>query len=124
MSENSGTLYIKGFKAFLMHCYNCYALFSLPWLSFPLKSSILTKSSDLSRQVLHKKWSFPLRISSVNVTISAGNCGFCHIYWRNPWWKTSFFVQWRFSKGSLKKEGLSKVAYLEMGIAILIQKIS
>ena len=25
---------------------------------------------------LHKKWSFPLRISSVNVTKSAGNCGF------------------------------------------------
>ena len=33
---------------------------------------------------LHKKWSFPLRISSVNVTKSAGNCGFGHIYWRNP----------------------------------------
>ena len=23
-----------------------------------------------------------------------GNCGFGHIYWRNPYWKTSFFVQW------------------------------
>ena len=33
---------------------------------------------------LHKKWSFPLRISSVNVTKSAGICGFSHIYWRNP----------------------------------------
>ena len=33
---------------------------------------------------LHKKWSFPLRISSLNVTKSAGNCGFGHIYWRNP----------------------------------------
>ena len=22
------------------------------------------------------------------------SCGFGHIYWRNPWWKTSFFVQW------------------------------
>ena len=40
---------------------------------------------------LHKKWSFPLRISSVNVTKSAGNCGFGHINWRNPLWKTSFF---------------------------------
>ena len=29
---------------------------------------------------LHKKWSFPLKISSVNVTKSAGNCGFGHIY--------------------------------------------
>ena len=43
---------------------------------------------------LHKKWSFPLRISSVNVTKSAGNCEFGHIYWRNPEWKISFFVQW------------------------------
>ena len=33
---------------------------------------------------LYKKWSFPLRISSVNVTKSAGNCGFGHIYCRNP----------------------------------------
>ena len=24
---------------------------------------------------------------------SAGNSGFGHIYWRNPYWKTSFFVQ-------------------------------
>ena len=43
---------------------------------------------------LHKKWSFPLRISPVHVTKSAGNCVFYHIYWRNPQWKTSFFVQW------------------------------
>ena len=32
---------------------------------------------------LLKKWGLPLRISSVNVTKSAGNCGFGHIYWRN-----------------------------------------
>ena len=32
---------------------------------------------------LHKKWSFPLSISSVNVTKSAANCGFGHIYGRN-----------------------------------------
>ena len=31
-----------------------------------------------------KKWSFSLRISWVNVTNSAGNCGFGHIYSRNP----------------------------------------
>ena len=40
-----------------------------------------------------KKCIFPLRISSVNVTKSAGKCGFSHIYWRNIEWKTSFFVQ-------------------------------
>ena len=46
------------------------------------------------RKSLHKKWSFPLRISSVNVPKSAENCRFVHNYWRNPQWKTSFFVQW------------------------------
>ena len=40
-----------------------------------------------------QKWSFPLRISSVNLTKSAVSCGFGLIYWRNPSWKTSFFVQ-------------------------------
>ena len=52
---------------------------------------------------LHKKWSFPLRISSVNVTKFTGNCGFGHIYWRNPLWKTSFFVQCGFSLGACCK---------------------
>ena len=42
---------------------------------------------------LQKLWSFPLTISSVNVTKSAGICRFGHIYWWNPWWNTSFFVQ-------------------------------
>ena len=37
---------------------------------------------DTEAQVfsLHKKSSFPLRISSVNVTKSAVSCGFGHIY--------------------------------------------
>ena len=48
---------------------------------------------SISVYTLHKNWSFPLRISSVNVIKSAGNCWFGHIYWRNPWWKTSFFEQ-------------------------------
>ena len=42
--------------------------------------------------ILRKKWSFLLRISSVNVTKFF--CEFGHIYWRNSNWKTSFFVQW------------------------------
>ena len=32
---------------------------------------------------LHKRWSFPLRVFSVNVTKSTVFCGFGHIYWRN-----------------------------------------
>ena len=53
-----------------------------------------------------QKMKFPLRISSVNVTKSTGNCGFGHIYWRNPQSKTLFFVQrdsWEPSLSSIKK---------------------
>ena len=32
---------------------------------------------------LHEKLSFPLRISSVNMTKFAGKCGFGQIYWKN-----------------------------------------
>ena len=63
---------------------------------FLTESSYLTILLSLFKQAstlytLHKKWSFPLRICSVNVTKSVGNCVFGHIYWRNRYWKT-FFV--------------------------------
>ena len=45
----------------------------------PLATRLVIKLIEL-----HKKWSFPLRISSVNGTKSAGNCGFGNIYWKNP----------------------------------------
>ena len=38
----------------------------------------------LFSSTLHKNWSFPLRLSSVNVTKSVANCGLGYIYWRNP----------------------------------------
>ena len=43
---------------------------------------------------LLKKSSFSLRIFSVNVTKSTASSGFGHIYWRNSYWKFTFFVQW------------------------------
>ena len=63
-----------------------------------LMTELFTKIVNLTALVtaplsLHKKLSFALTISSVNVTRYAGNCGFGHIYWRNPYWKTPFFVQ-------------------------------
>ena len=51
---------------------------------------------------LHKKWNFPSRISSVNVTKFAVSCELGHICWRNLQWKTSFFVQWQILR-SLKE---------------------
>ena len=61
----------------------------------------LTKTSSMDWQklvkatTLHRRWSFPLSISSVNVTKSAVSCRFAHIYWKNPYWKTSFCVQYQ-----------------------------
>ena len=45
-------------------------------------SQYVSKSSVniLSENVLHKKWSFSLGISSENVTKSAVSCRFGHIY--------------------------------------------
>ena len=43
---------------------------------------------------LHKKWSFPLGIFSVNVTKYAVSCGFGHIYLGNSKWKTSLVQCW------------------------------
>ena len=60
-----------------------------------LARSSFSSSQDSQEDSLHKEWTFLLlRISSVNMTKSAVNCGFGHIYWRNPQWKTSFFVHW------------------------------
>ena len=38
----------------------------------------------LKHTSLHKKWSFPLRVSSVNMTKSTLTCGFGQTYRRNP----------------------------------------
>ena len=43
----------------------------------------LMSESDVIFLSLHKKWSFPLRISSINVTSSAECCEFGYIYWIN-----------------------------------------
>ena len=49
------------------------------------KTQLSTKlSSYYTVHSLHKKWSFPLRISPVNVTKSAGNSGFGRTCCRNP----------------------------------------
>ena len=45
-----------------------------------VKNRNLLKNKKLV--ALHKKWSFQLRISSVNVNKSAVNCKFGHICWR------------------------------------------
>ena len=40
-----------------------------------------------------QKMKCSIKVFSVNMTKSTGFCEFCHTYWSNPSWKTSFFVQ-------------------------------
>ena len=109
-------LYVRKCDHFHLYVRKCnhFHLYYLPFynqdffkftiLKFVLKGIIYTvfnrvakwfflKISNVTFELLtlHKKWSFPLRISSVNVTKSTDSCGFGHIYWRNPSCKTSFF---------------------------------
>ena len=64
---------------------------NLVYLFFQVFSKLVRKTFAFSNmenrqrsKTLHKKWNFPLRISSVNLTKSAENCGFGDIYWTNP----------------------------------------
>ena len=52
--------------------------------SWILLNHTLALFKCLMQGILHKKWSFPLRISSVNKTKSTVFYGFGHIYWRSP----------------------------------------
>ena len=49
-----------------------------PLLGITIDSNLILKT--ISIVPLHKKWKLPLRASSVNVTKSARNYGFRHIY--------------------------------------------
>ena len=68
-----------------------------------LKIAFYVKHQPLLQRIMvyttSKKWNFPLRVSSVNVTKSTVFCGFGHIYWGNPYWKASFFMPctWKFT---------------------------
>ena len=59
----------------------------------PTSFSKWTEITSLYKFNTAQKISFPLRISSVNVTKCAVDYGSGHIHWRNPESKTSFFVK-------------------------------
>ena len=66
----------------------------IPWKIFPqfmlqFLRGLSPSFASIIERTLHRKWSFPLQIS-VNVTKSAGNCGFGNIYWRNSYGKLHF----------------------------------
>ena len=78
------------FKYLAYRCLFCFIFCIFYYLVlFPIFCSLMYKNLpifhwQLAEATLHKKWSFPLMVSSVNVTKSAGNCGFGHIHWKNP----------------------------------------
>ena len=78
----------------------------------------LQSKSLLVVPTLHKKWSFPLRISSVDVTRSAGNFRFGHIYWRNPELKASFFCA--VSRAGFEPVQNISLNYIELSYAAVI----
>ena len=55
-------------------------LLNCEMLEFSFLDGNASLNSMAKPLALHKKGSFPLKISSVNVTISAASCGFGHIY--------------------------------------------
>ena len=71
--------YLKYFELFKI----IFNLIFLSLIKLRVCIALLKKLCYCSYGSLHKKWSFPLRVSSVNVTKFAGNCRFGHIYWRN-----------------------------------------
>ena len=70
---------------------------------------LIRKIKQKKKYPLHKKRSFPLRVSSVNVTKSTVFCGFGHIYWRNPYRKTSFFLQWSLFRSQWTKVSVNVI---------------
>ena len=70
---------------FLEKCLGSYKVIN------PCKSEFMSFGKNNENEVFTyheiqhcKKWSFLLRISSINVTNSARNWRFCHICWRDP----------------------------------------
>ena len=62
-------------------------------LYFELLIQKIKKTKSCFWIIVTAQKSFSLRPSSVIVTKFAVSCWFVHIYWRNPYWKISFFVQ-------------------------------
>ena len=87
-----------------------YKFISLDWKYSTSFSTRLTVDKFLS--ILHKKWSFPIRISLVNATKFSGNCRFGHIHFKKSLMENFIFlVQWYFLVSKLCKNRLNAVTY-------------
>ena len=67
---------------FAVHVMCRYSIIDRPIILYRYSPMLFQQTECLIS--LHEKWSFPIRISSVNVTKSTVSCGFGHVYWKNP----------------------------------------
>ena len=82
--EGASSLWVS-LKFLSMQILACLNIFNLQFNSglkkiWDIRYS--TSYTDIKLRLWFKRWSFSLRISSANLTKSAGNCRFDHIYWR------------------------------------------
>ena len=87
------------FQVSLRNKFSCYKLKQLCLLLSPQQNDVILLRWNLSQPGLQISWSCLTMHKKIKFSIkdffskSAGSCGIGHIYWRNPLWKTSFFVQ-------------------------------
>ena len=100
MAMNQNFVFSSGLSPFWYRDFDFRSIHVLEFLPIPrtnigvFSTCFRLSSTVYSKRHRTKNWNFPLRVSSVNVTKFEVSCGFSHIYWRNPQWKTSIFVQW------------------------------
>ena len=95
--RRSGVIIVDFNRFYIYFCFHCWLwILSKCRLDWSESFSIIWAPFK-ARYPCSGKARYPcnirVRISSVNVAKSAGNCRFGHIHWRNPYWKTWFFVQ-------------------------------
>ena len=96
----------------LFHCYDIIVCFQLimpgencaiyrssapkttPWVKLYFSNTGGTFLQLLFMIGTAQKMKFSIKDFFSKCNQSTWNCGFGHIYWRNPWWKTLFFVEW------------------------------
>ena len=79
----------------LSFCMNFHPNLNFTYETFYCNVNCLDLNINLKSTHNAQKLNFFMKGSApVNVTKSTISCGFGHIYWENPSWKTSFFMQW------------------------------
>ena len=71
-------------KKFIIRWNRAIEIFILNLAQNYYRKELLSVKQYKNLPTLHKKWSFPLRICSVNMAKFTFFYGYGHVYWRNP----------------------------------------